>query len=175
MFEDYLEDAYALAEMASKQSNDRDKKRFYRAAAFYACSALEAFSNYIAYTLQAGELLLEHERAFLFDRKFGLKSAQFCMLKTSEYHRLEDKLRFLLAKFCPSFDIGSEPCWSHFNELKDLRDRIVHPREEDDVFTTEEYKAGIERGLQGVVGLMDNLCSGIFNKRLRKKLRDLAS
>jgi len=172
MFEDYVEDAYHFAIQAGVIPDDRKQRRLYRAAVFYASSALEAFVNYIADTLHAGATLAEHERAFLLDKKFGLRAGEFQIMDSSEYHRLDDKLRLLLAKFCPAYDVAHEAGWSHLMDLKSLRDEIVHPRGDEEV-TPAQYHAHLKRGLNSVLDIMDRLCNGIFRKPLRKKLREL--
>ncbi|MDO9351276.1 MAG: hypothetical protein Q8N70_12725 [Deltaproteobacteria bacterium] len=47
MFEDYLEDSYYLALKARESTEEREKKRYYRASVFYAISSIEAFINYM--------------------------------------------------------------------------------------------------------------------------------
>lgn len=173
MFEDYIEDAYFFATAAGRQSTEREQQRFYRASVFYAASALEAFVNYIADTFAAGDVLEPFDRAFLLDRKFGLRGGEFTILETTEFHRIDDKLRLLLHKFCPSFDLSKEASWSQFNELKDLRDSIVHPRHEEDDVTAADYRTRLSTGLGAVLKLIDCLCQGIFKRPLRQRLLDL--
>lgn len=172
MFEDYLEDAYSSATEAATQKTEREQLRFYRAAVFYASSALESFVNFIADTFDTGSTLEAHERAFLLDRQFGLRTGRFEILDRSEFHRLDEKLRFLLAKFCPTYDVAKEPSWSRFMKLKDLRDSIVHPKK-DDQLSPAQYRQELSRGLGAVLTIMNELCTGIFQKPLRKKLMDL--
>lgn len=175
MFEDYLEDAYHLARQAKTSQNEAAKKRYYRAAVLYSASAVEAFLNFIAETLETGNALEPFELAFLCDRRFGLNQGKFQALDSIEYHRIEDKLRMLLTKFRPQYDVTTEPSWSHLSELRGLRDGIVHPRGQDDEVTPEQYGKRLSRGMAAAIEVMDHLCQGIFNKRLRKKLRDLAT
>ena len=172
MFEDYLEDAYALATNARKSTNERSAKRDYRASVFYAISAIEAFVNYVGDTLSKAEKVEPYEVAFLVDKKFGIQVDKFMMLDQLEYHRLEDKLRYLMAKYVPSFDLGSEPDWQRFIEFKRFRDSLVHPRQEDEV-GAEEYHTILEKGLASTIKIMNRVCNGIFGRYLRKKILDL--
>jgi len=174
MFEDYLEDAYFFASQAEAIKDAPGKKRHYRAAVLYAASAVEAFVNYIAETLGIGQALEPFEAAFLLDRRFGLNQGSFELLEATEFHRTEDKLRVLLAKFRPNYDVKHEPSWSHLAELRALRDGIVHPRDPDDALSPDEYRNRLARGLNAAIHVMDELCQGIFKKRLRKRLLDLA-
>jgi hypothetical protein len=173
MFEDYLEDAYFFVTQASKQPSVREQQRFYRAAVFYAYSSLEAFVNYIAEAFAVGNTLEQFESAFLLDRRFGLQGGEFKVLTSLEFHRLEDKLRFLLHKFSPEYDLAKEPSWNRVLALKELRDSIVHPRTEEDEICTSDYQNRLSSGLNSAIEIIDKLCQGIFSRPLRKKLLDL--
>jgi hypothetical protein len=173
MFEDYLEDAYFFASHAKTFSVDREAQRYYRASVFYAMSALEAFLNYLADAFDLGKTLEEYEIAFLKDKRFGLKQGVFAILGSSEYHSIEDKLRILLRRFAPDFNLERNPAWSHFMEFKDLRNAITHPRKDEDDLRPSQYEKKVSRGLTAVLELMNTLCKGIFKKPLRKGLLDL--
>mgnify|MGYP001082970276 CR=1 FL=1 len=174
MFEDYLEDSNYFAVKASKESSEREIKRHYRVAIFCAMSAVEAFINYVGDTLIQGETLQPYEISFLTDKKFDAPGGTFQILEQTEYHRLEDKLRFLLSKFVPHFDFEHDPCWCRLLELKKFRDKITHPRQDEDEIDIAEYKKKIEIGLSAAIETMNNLCKGIFNRPLRKKILDLS-
>ena len=90
-----------------------------------------------------------------------------------DYHKLEDKLRFLICKFLPDFDFAYNSCWSNLIEFKNFRDKITHPRHEEDEIDINEYKKKIETGLSAAIEIMNYLCKGIFNRPLRKKILDL--
>lgn len=173
MFEDYLEDSNYFAIKALEATNEREAKRYYRVAIFCAMSALEAFTNYIGETLAQGKIFQLYEIAFLIDKKFDLSKGAFHMLDHVEYHKLEDKLKFLICKFVPSFDFEHTPCWSRLLEFKKFRDTITHPRQEEDEIDIEEYKKKIEIGLSSTIEIMNRLCEGIFKRPIRKKILDL--
>ena len=174
MFEEYLEDANHFALKASRESSEREIKRRYRVAIFCAMSAVEAFINYVGDTLIKGEALKPYERAFLTDKKFDVSGGTFQILEQVEYHRLEDKLKFLICKFVPNFDFEHEPCWSRLLLLKKFRDKITHPRQDEDEIDVAEYKKKIEMGISAAIEIMNYLCKGIFNRPLRKKILDLS-
>jgi hypothetical protein len=109
----------------------------------------------------------------LTDKKFGISGGEFQILDQVEYHRLEDKLRFLICKFVPDFDFAHTPCWSRLLEFKRLRDDLTHPRQDEDELDITEYKNKIETGLSSVIEIMNHLCVGIFRRPLRQKLVDL--
>lgn len=173
MFEEYLEDSNYFAVEASKAGSERESKRYYRVAIFCTMSAVEAFINYIGDTLAQGETFQPYEIAFLTDKKFNASRGAFRILEEIEYHKLDDKLKFLVCKFIPDFDFVSTPCWSRLLEFKKLRDKITHPRQDEDEIDITEYKKKIEAGLSSAIDIMNYLCKGIFNRPLRRKLLDL--
>ena len=173
MFEEYLEDSNYFAKEASKAGSEREAKRYYRVAVFCTMSAVEAFINYIGDTLAQGETFQPYEIAYLTDKKFDVSGGTFQILEQIEYHRLEDKLKFLICKFVPDFDFFSTPCWSRLLEFKKFRDTITHPRQDEDEIDITEYKKKIETGLSSAIEIMNYLCKGIFRRPLRKKILDL--
>jgi len=174
MFEEYLQDSNYFAIKASNESSEREIKRYYRVAIFCAMSAVEAFINYVGDTLIQGETLQPYEISFLTDKKFDASRGTFQILNQTEYHRMEDKLKFLICKFAPHFDFSHSSCWSRLLELKKLRDKITHPRQDEDEIDIAEYKKKIEIGLSAAIKIMNYLCKGIFKRPLRKKILDLS-
>ena len=158
---------------ASRQAKSCDAKRYYRVSVFCAISAIEAFVNYVGDAFAQSASLQPCEIAFLTDRQFVPARGKFEVLETMEYHRLEDKLKFLIYKFVPGFDFEKMPCWSRLIEFKKFRDGLTHPRQEEDETELEEYKTITARGISSVIEIMNHLCKGIFKKPLRKKLLDL--
>jgi hypothetical protein len=173
MFEDYLEDAYFFASLALATEEEREAKRYFRASIFYAMSAIEAFINYIGNIFEQGDIFHPHEIGFLTDRKYSLHQGRFQIIDQMEYHRLEEKLRFLIVKFINGFDFEQNPSWSQLIDFKRLRDIITHPRKEEDEISLIEYKTKIQKGIGSILNIMNYLCNGIFGRPLRKKLIDL--
>lgn len=174
MFEEYLEDSNYFAVKASEASSEREAKRYYRVSVFCAMSAVEAFINYIGDTLTQGEILQPHEIAFLTDKKFDFSERAFQIFDQMEYHKIEDKLRFLISKFAPDFGFDKTPCWSRLLEFKRFRDTITHPRQDEDEIDIAEYQRKLKMGLGSAIEIMNSLCKGIFKRPLRKKLLDLS-
>jgi hypothetical protein len=175
MFEDYLEDAYQLASMAEGLSTeDRAAKRYYRASIFYAISAIESFINYIGDMSAIGEVFQPFEIALLTDRRFALDNkGHFAILEQVEYHRLEDKLKFLIGKSNPTYEFGGD--WSRFMEFKRLRDSITHPRQDEDELAVALYREQVEHGLSSTIRIMNEISKGLFGRPLRKKLVELSA
>jgi hypothetical protein len=174
MFEDYVEDAYSLAISARGETDERVAKRYYRAAIFYAVSSIEAFLNFVGETLENGGKVPEYEIAFLKDRKFGIAGDSFEMLSQMEFHKIEEKLRFLIKKHAKNYDLGSEPSWADFIAFKKFRDELVHPRKMEDEIGISEYDEILRVGLGSTIEIMDTLCKGLFDKGLRKKIVEMA-
>lgn len=173
MFEDYLEDAWYFASEAKGCELNREAKRYYRASVLFSIGALEAFINFIGDVMEKGEVFAPYEIAFLTDKKFGPDKGDFKVFKQSEFHRLEEKLEFLLLKFVPNFNFALEPSWSRLIMFKRFRDKITHPRNDEDEIEVTEYEKSILLGLSAVVDVMNSLSKGIFRKPLRQKIQDL--
>ena len=140
---------------------------------FCAISAIEAFVNYVGDAFAQSTSLEPCEIAFLIDRQFIPVRGKFEINEKMEYHRLEDKLRFLIYKFVPNFDFEKMPCWSRLIEFKKFRDSLTHPRQDEDETELDEYKTATARGISSIIQIINHLCEGIFNRPLRKKLLDL--
>lgn len=175
MFEEYLEDSSYFAAEARKKKDELEAKRYYRVSVFCAWSAIEAFVNFVGDTFEQGDSLPPFEIAFITDKRFGILKGRFEVLDQVEYHRLEDKLKFLISKFCPTFDFEKMSCWSRLNEFKKFRDTLTHPRSDKDEVDVTEYEKKTKIGLSSIIEIMDHLCMGIFKKPLRKQIQDLRS
>lgn len=173
MYEDYLKDSNYFALEAKKKTNEQERKRYYRVSVFCAWSAIEAFVNYVGDTLGQADDFERCEIAFITDKRFGVSEGKFDILDQDEYHRLEDKLKFLICRFCPTFDFGKIPCWSQLLEFKKFRDSLTHPRKDEDETALQEYDKRIKVGVSSIIEVMDHLCQGIFKQPLRKQVKDL--
>ncbi|HHT9133586.1 MAG TPA: hypothetical protein ACFYD2_01670 [Candidatus Avalokitesvara rifleensis] len=173
MYEDYLKDSNYFALEARKKTNEQERKRYYRVSVFCAWSAIEAFVNYIGDTLGRGDFE-RYEIAFITDKRFGVCGGKFDILDQSEYHKLEDKLKFLIYKFCPTFNFEKILCWSQLLEFKKFRDSLTHPRKDEDETDVGEYERRIKTGLSSIIAVMDHLCQGIFKEPLRRQVKDLS-
>lgn len=160
-------------EKAKSQNNSRDAKRYYRVSIFCAMSAIEAFVNYVGDAFAESASLEPYEIAFLTDRQFAIVKGKFEVLEKIEYHRLEDKLKFLFYKFVPKSQFEKTPSWSNLIKFKKFRDSLTHPRQDEDETELKEYETVTARGISSVIEIINHLCKGIFKKPLRKKLLDL--
>ena len=175
MFEDYLIDSNYFFKKANEEKEKEDKIRYYRASIFLSASALEAFINYIGETFKGNENLPRLERDFLQDLLTEIEPSKATMITREKYQTLENKIKFLVAKFTVNLDFGSAPEWSHFKDSKNFRDKLVHPRENVSAFTLIDYQKHAQKGLNSSVFLINLLLHGIFSKNLRKQILELAS
>ena len=174
MFEEYLQDAHHFAMEAEKAGNEREAKRYYRASVFYALGAIESFVNFVGDTFAKGDAFQPYEIAFLTDKKFGISDGEFTLIEQAEYHRFEDKLKFLVCKFIPDFDFDGNPAWSRCIEFKKFRDQLIHPRQDEDTLDVAEYRRKITTGVSSIIEIIDNLCKSIFGRGLRKQILELS-
>lgn len=176
MFEEYLQDAhefFCTANKATNNSKEREAKRYFRAAVFYTASAMEAFINYIGDSFNKAETLSTHERAFLNDNQLVVNPAKGKVITQIRHYGIDDKLKFLIRKFAPKYDIGKSKAWTSFIKFKALRDSLVHPRQVDDEIEIVEYRKKLKMGMFGTITLMNDISKGVFKRPLRKKILEL--
>ena len=99
---------------------------------------------------------------------------EFLLTDKLEFKRLEDKLKFIIYKFLPSFDYEKEKCWESFKRYKKLRDELMHPRNNEDEHSFEDYETSVKKGFSGIIELMNKISKGVFGKFLRKKILELS-
>lgn len=174
MFEEYLQDSHHFGSEALSTINDREAKRSYRAAIFYAASSMESFINFISEILSESGELAAYEVALLFDKRFALENGKFELIDRFELHGVEEKIRFLIYKVDPSFDFATFSAWSQYLEFKDLRNKIVHPIHGDDEISVDEYKNTLKRGFHSIIEIINFLCQKIIGKPLRRNIAELA-
>jgi len=176
MFEEYLQDAselLKLGEDALTKHDERVAKRFFRAGVFYTASAMEAFVNYLGDSFAKAERLSPQERAFLNDKQYVVNPSTASVVEKKRYYGLDDKLKFLINKFVPEYDLGTSEDWDNFSEFKDFRDQLIHPKQTEDEIEGSEYKDKLRRGMSGIINIMSTISEGIFRKPLRKQILDL--
>ena len=112
-----------------------------------------------------------HERAFLLEKRIKLedkgdKIGQF-VLEGAEYSRLEDKIFFLVTKFGNRGSLKvkrGDTLWQEFQELKDARDALVHPKQNKQVLVSiEKVRKFIETSKEVIQLVSLNM----WNKRVQ--------
>jgi len=175
LYDEYLRDSYdfAMDAISNKNWNEKLKQRYFRVSIFCGMAAIEAFVNNIADILSYTKMMCENEKAFLLDKKMILENDKFIISEQNEFHKIEDKIKFLLSKYVKDFDFGCNRCWSDFISLKRKRDFLIHSRSEEDDTKIIDYESIVKNGITSINKIMDYLCLGIKNKKLRTQIRDL--
>ena len=176
MFEDYLSDAhyYLIEGNHRKRENIEASIRAYRASVFLSASALEAFINYIGETLDKSADLSLHERDLLNDREHLIKIEAAILVDKTKYFTVESKIKYLIKKFNIDYEVASSSEWSKFQEFRKFRNKLIHPRENVNDFTIDNYKQHSEIGLKVNIFFIDLILNGVIGRPLRKKIKDLA-
>lgn len=173
MFEEYLQDSYEFLLLAQKAKNEREARRYYRAAAFYAAGAIESFLNYVAQSFAHAATITAHEIAFLNDKSLIYSPDKLKVIEKTEYHKIEDKLKVLIRRFLPTLNLGITTWWSELQEFKDFRDSLVHPKKSEDETDIATYNTRVSAGLRATIQGMNEISKGIFKSPIRKQLLDL--
>ena len=175
MFEEYLQDASAFFDegrSAAECGDIKKSRRYYRGAVFYTFSAMEAYVNFIADTFEKGGNLPRHEIAFLTDKTLVFSNKKWDVVEKTEFHAIEDKIKFLLSKFSPGFDF-TNPSWVSLMELKQTRNSLIHPKQTEDETSVEEYHKKLRSGMRGAISTMNSVSEAIFKRTLRQQILDL--
>ena len=169
MFDVYLKDAHEIYMQALSQEDDASK-RLYRASIFTSISAVESYISYVSSSFVEAKSFNPYEEAFLADKKIAFQKNQVVL--TTEFYYLEHKIKFLLSKFNPKFDFKNV-YWQQFMDVKGFRNKLVHPKEDEDIYSEEEYKAMAKDGLSGIINIINEVNKAIYRKPIRRQLLDL--
>lgn len=175
MFEEYLEDAYdfyLIGVEYYEDDNERKARQYFRASTFYTAGAIEGFVNYITDIFKTNGSFKRYEIAFLLDTCIQFDSSKFKLKKINEFHKIEDKVKFMMKKFNVNYDFKTEISWSRFCKFKKLRNMLVHPNDINEDIKIAEFKKDIEFGLSSIIEIMDILTYKIFDKHLRQRILD---
>lgn len=175
MFEDYIQDAFHFFHLGeeNKSIDERVARRFYRASVFCAASAVEAFVNVVGESVKQAKIIDSTEMAFLNDEILEVNPSKASVEHRTRYFSVESKVKYLITRFNADFDISSDPAWQKFLRLKDFRDSLVHPKEQDDENSIEEYRKRIREGLNANLDIMNSVAERVFSRGLRKGIAEL--
>ena len=135
----YAEKYLLLAETEAEQ--EKDVTWLLTPATILAWAAIEAFVNNMLEDFGSlpEDMFDLHERAFLLEKRLvfldtGERAGQFDLVG-SEYRGIADKVLFLLAKFGTRAgqQIKGTGLWQNFQELKRVRDALMHPSRSKEV------------------------------------------
>lgn len=114
--------------------------------------AIESFVNNMLddFASLPKDLFQLHEHAFLFEKEIKFIDSGDDLgsfeLGRKQYVRLSDKIFFLIRKFNPSQgSFKGNTLWQNFEELKDVRNKIAHPRKADEIsLNAEQIRKAID-------------------------------
>ena len=127
------------------EAESRDKLKFLIPSVLFSWIAIESFINNMMddFGSVPKDLFELHERSLLLEKKVifidhGSDIGKF-KLDQTEYRRLEEKILFLIAKFGNlNKPYKGEILWQNFEDLRDTRNKILHPRRNIELELTVE-------------------------------------
>lgn len=136
-YRDYLSFSNRLFQVAEEETGSVDSLLV--PAVLLAWIAIEALINSMVddFSSLPEDLFQLHERAFMMEKRLvlvdkGRDLGKFLLDTRSEHRRLEEKIFFLIRKFGKQeHDYKGSSLWQDFQELKDVRNKIAHPRRDD--------------------------------------------
>jgi uncharacterized protein with HEPN domain len=142
-FRDYL--SYSEKYIRLAEGEPSDKLKFLIPSILLSWVAIESFTNNIIddFANLAEDLFELHERSLLLEKKVvfmnhGSDMGKF-KLEQTEYKKVEEKILFLIAKFGElNKPFKGERLWQSFEKLRDVRNKILHPRRGVDLDLTVE-------------------------------------
>ena len=142
-YREYLFYSDKYIQLAEAESGD--KLKFSIPSVLLSWIAIESFINNIMddFGSVPEDLFELHERSLLLEKKVifvdhGSDTGKF-KLDQTEYRRLEEKILFLIAKFGNLNEpYKGETLWQKFRDLRDTRNKILHPRRDMELELTIE-------------------------------------
>jgi len=142
-YRDYLSYSEKYIQLAEEESID--KLKFLIPSILLSWIAIESFINNIMddFSSLPEDLFELHERSLLIEKKVifvdhGDDMGKF-KLGHTEYKRLEEKILFLITKFGNlNKPYKGEVLWQKFEDLRDTRNKILHPRRNTELELTVE-------------------------------------
>jgi len=140
-FQELLHNARSFYEQADSDNLESSRQRNIIASILFSWIAMEAFVNDMMEDFVAlpPGIFTIHERGFLQERLVefsteGVNAGDFIIANRRRFVRLGDKILFLTAKFGKGtkLDKGST-LWQKFEASKNLRDRLTHPRKDQEI------------------------------------------
>lgn len=155
-----LEEAKRFLEKTEENGDPVANAAYLHAALMLSFCSLEAHVNAVGDDFLSRPELSLHERALLLEKEVRLEDGQFRITPLLRMMRLEDRIRFLHAKFGTAFD-SSSPYWGQLAEATKLRNQLTHPK---DIVPISKITVG--RAIQAIIDTVDNLYRSIYKQGL---------
>lgn len=175
-YDTLLRDAEYFCSQAEEcpKSSTHASVRYSTASILFSFMAVEFFINNMMSdfaSLPKG-LFTVHEKGFLAERSVVFSSSGvFEVTNRPEYKRLEDKILFLVARFSGNAVGKGSGLWQkgsglrqRFQETKDIRDRLTHPRKD---VTVEPSPSDARKTLEVVKEIIKLVSSKVWGKSVQ--------
>ena len=154
-----LEQSKRFLEKASVTTDPDSISAFCHASLLLGFSSLEAHMNALSDDLILRPNLGILEQSILKEREFVQDKGRFKLTNKLKMYRLEDRLMFMFANFSTGAIPKSLPWWSVLQEGIDLRNRLVHPKE-----NMQLKHVDVARVVEAIVACLDALYKALFGK-----------
>lgn len=166
------EEAKAFFAKSRETTSAPAKQSYLHAALNLGFCALEAHVNAIADDFLTLDDLGPHERSILAEQKVELLNGKFCVSKSLQMYRLEDRLLFLCHRFSKKLPLDRNAAyWGNFKEALELRNSLTHPKTPPPKVSEQL----VERALQAILSLLDIVYQRIYGKKYPSRQRGLDS
>lgn len=168
---DLLEESKRFLEKATDECDQAARKAYLHAALMLGFCALEAHVNSIAEDMAEVHGVGLLELSVLQEKDIVLDGGQHRLGKLKIY-RLEDRIRFLFARFGKTDFSYENDWWSHLSSSMKLRNAVTHPKEGDSV-NVHNVKFAVESIIQCISALFESIYQKKFpagNRELHSKL-----
>lgn len=140
-FREYLDHSERFINAAEATTSEDEENALLCASIMFSWIAIESFVNNVSddFNQVPSDMFPMHERAFLLEKKLrfedrGSELGKFIIDRNqNEFRRLEEKIFFLIAKFSQAKNLRGDSLWQTFEKFKDKRNKITHPRRNDEV------------------------------------------
>lgn len=155
-----LEESKALLEK-SRVTDDFAQTTYLHSSLLLAFSALEACINSIS-----DELLVDsykncytvHEQGLLLEKDVRFEKGNFVLSNSLKISRITDRIEFLYCKFTTNKLDGTFPWYANLKQSMDLRNKLVHPKEDMQVTAKQ-----VETAIISVVDAVNELYKAVYH------------
>ncbi len=161
----FVDSKFFLIESKKQIHNMELSSRYTKASMLFAWAAFEGWINKTSLDFSITmKRLTVHERAFLTEKRIELKNGVFQLTNSIKYESNQEKLEFLLSSIAKTKLNKSTKHWQDFQEIKKLRDSLVHPKLGSETsFNIEKA----EKTIEVLVYYLNLLSKKLYNKNFK--------
>jgi hypothetical protein len=165
-----LEEAKRYFEKAKDSSDTIAEAANLHAALLLSFCAFEAHVNSIADEFSIAPNLSVHEKGLLLEKGVRLEGGEFQLQQSLKMARLEDRVKFLHAKFSGKPSGKTIVWWSQLSSAIDLRNKLTHAKTVPAV-----TQAAVGSAMQAIVDALDGLYQAIYKRKFPPAKQGLQS